>query len=328
MARTRGRLLLAGLVAAMSISLTVAASASGGATPLRGAAASGPCGTLTGTPRYQHVVVIMDENVGYSTLIKSSQARYLHTLAEQCGSELSMHAATHPSQTDYMAATSGYATGVGVHTTNDNVFHQVQVHGDTWRAYEESAPRPCSPNSGVYQSGHNPPFWYTDLKTPTNTCKRYDVALKPALDDTIANDTLPTLAWITPNACNDMHWLASCPHAKSQRIADGDDWLAQLVPQLTAMSSYQAGQTLIFVTWDEGDGKEINGSACTAPAVYRAQPSCHIPTYVVSPYVSPGAKDGADHNLYGLLGDLEDILGYPRLGHAVDQVSLRPGLGF
>jgi hypothetical protein len=61
--------------------------------------------------------------------------------------------------------------------------------------------------------------------------------------------------------------------------------------------------------------------------VYRTQRSCQIPTIIVSPYVSAGSTDSADHNLYGLLGDIEDILGYPRLGRAVGQPTLRSGLG-
>jgi phosphatidylinositol-3-phosphatase len=292
------------------------------------AATSGPCVAMTGTPAYRHVVVIMDENVGYSTLMTSSQAPYLHQLAGQCGTEAFMHAATHPSQVNYMAATSGEPTGVGVHTGNDNVFHQATARGDTWRAYEESIPKPCAGNSGVYKAGHNPPFWYDDLRTPTNLCKQYDVALDPALDDDIAADRLPTVAWVTPNACNDMHGLAGCPQPSSQRIAAGDAWLADLLPRLTAMPSYQAGQTLVIVTWDEGNGKETKGTDCTLPAVYAKEASCQIPTFVVSPYVSPGSVDDADHNLYGLLGDVEDILGYPRLGRAAGQPTLRTGLGF
>jgi hypothetical protein len=94
------------------------------------------------------------------------------------------------------------------------------------------------------------------------------------------------------------------------------------------MPSYQAGETLIIVTWDEGSGKETNGTDCTKASVYTKEGSCQIPTFIVSPYVSPGAVDNADHNLYGLLGDVEDILGYPRLGRAVGQGTLRAGLGF
>jgi phospholipase C len=296
--------------------------------PMSADGATGPCGTLSGTPAYSHVVIIMDENVSYATLAASSQASYLHSLAAQCGSETFMHAATHPSQPNYMALASGQATGVGVHTGVDNVFQQVQAAGLSWRAYEETMPKSCMGNSGSYTAGHNPPFWYTDLRAPVNTCATADLPMSPALDDAIAADALPTLSWITPNACNDMHGLASCPQPNSQRIGVGDAWLSALLPRLTAMPSYQAGLTLIVVTWDEGNGTEINGSDCTDPAVYGTQKSCQIPTIVVSPYVPAGRTDHADHNLYGLLGDIEDILGLPRLGRAVGQSSLRPGLGF
>jgi phospholipase C len=297
-------------------------------TAAAGAAGAGPCGSLTGPIHYSHIVIIMDENVSAATLRASSQAPYLHALSAQCGSETFMHAATHPSQSNYMALASGTASGVSVRSSGDNLFHQAQVHGDTWRSYEESMPKACAKNSGVYKAGHNPAYWYDDLRTPTNTCLADDLPMSSALDQDIAADRLPTLSWITPNICNDMHAATICPHPASQRIGDGDSWLSALVPRLTAMPSYQSGETLIVLTWDEGDGKEVNGSDCTAAATYSAQPSCQIPTIVVSPYVVPGATDGADHNLYGLLGDIEDILGYPRLGRAAGQPSLRPGLGF
>jgi phosphatidylinositol-3-phosphatase len=299
------------------------ATATAGAT-----AATGPCGTLTGTPLYQHVVILMDENVRYSTLAASAQAPYLHSLSAQCGVEKFMHAATHPSQPNYMALASGQATAVGAHVDGDNIFHQATVAGLTWKAYEESMPAACGKNGGIFLAGHNPPFWFNDLKTPKNLCKAQDLPMSPSLDTDIQQDTLPALSWITPNGCNDMHGLPACPQPTSQRIAVGDTWLSTMIPRLTALPSYQAGKTLIVVTWDEGDGKAVNGSDCSSPAVYQSQPSCQIPTIIVSPYVAVGATDSADHNLYGLLGDVEDILGLPRLGRAVGQPSLRPGLQF
>lgn len=319
-------LLVAGAVLAGS---AVAAAAPGAIAAGRAtAAAAGPCGTLVGPPAYQHVVIVMDENVRYSTLTQSAQAPYLHALAAQCGSEKFMHAATHPSQPNYMALAAGQATAVGAHVDGDNIFHQATANGETWTAYEESMPAACGKNGGIFLAGHNPPFWFTDLKTPKNLCKVQDLPMSPSLDADIQHDTLPALSWITPNGCDDMHGLAACPQPTSQRIAVGDSWLAAMIPRLTAMPSYAAGKTLIVVTWDEGDGKAVNGSDCTLPSVYQSQPSCQIPTIIVSPYVAVGATDSADHNLYGLLGDIEDILGLPRLARAVGQPSLRPGLGF
>ena len=72
--------------------------------------------------------------------------------------------------------------------------------------------------------------------------------------------------------------------------------------------------------WDDID--------CAAPTYYVTHPDCQIPTVVVSPYIQPGATDTADHNLYALLATTEDMLGLKRLGRAVGQHSLRPGLHF
>ena len=106
MRMTRGRRLPAGisLLGASVLALCTVVPAD---------AASAPCGTLSGTPAYERVVVIMDENVSYAQLKKSTQAPYLHSLGAQCGSELFMHAATHPSQSNYMALASGVATALG-----------------------------------------------------------------------------------------------------------------------------------------------------------------------------------------------------------------------
>ncbi len=305
----------------------------GAARPL--AASSGPCGTLQydagNPPTYSHVVMIMDENLSYAQLKASTTAPYLHGLADACGSEANMHAATHPSQPNYMAATSGIASGVGVHTAANNVFFQLQNAGRTWRAYAESMPAACSTatsSAPTYKTGHNPAFWYTDLRSPQNTCKQNDLPLAPGLDAAIDADALTAYTWIAPNLCHDIHWASACSYPRAQRVAMGDSWLADLVPRLTAMPSYRAGNTLIVITFDEGGEAATNGVDCTDPGYYPGHPDCKIATIVVSPYIVPGAVDGTDQNLYSLLGTTEDILGLARLNRAVGQPSMRPGLRF
>lgn len=297
-------------------------------------AADAYCGALAGSydpqqpPQYEHVVVLMEENVSYNAFVGSQHMPFLHQLADDCGLATDFHAATHPSQPNYMATTSGIATGVGNRTADDNVFHQVQASGGTWKLFAESMPRPCAGGkTGTYQPGHTPAVWYTDLRSPTDTCTQDQVPMSPALDDAIAYDALPDYTWITPNQCHDFHWQSNCGFPRSQVAATSDAWLAGLLQRLAAMPSYQAGATLILVTFDEGDGGS-KGVDCTNPSYYASHPDCHVPAWAVSPYVAPGARDASDQNLYSLLGTTEDILGLPRLGRAVDQPSMRPGLGF
>lgn len=179
---------------------------------------------------------------------------------------------------------------------------------------------PCSGSGSYYKPGHNPAFYYTDVAA---TCRADDLPFT-ALDTDISADSLPTFSWVTPNLCNDTHWISSCPEATSQRVKAGDDFLAALIPRLTSMPSYLAGQTLILLTWDEGDGTSTKKIYCPT----ATQPSCHIATLAVSAYADAGAIDVSAQSLYSMLSTIEDVLGYPRLASVIDQPSMRPGLGF
>jgi phospholipase C len=299
------------------------------------AAANSRCGALATSynpqnrPIYQHVVVLMEENLGYDRFLTTPDTPFLSQLARDCGSATNFHAATHPSQPNYMAATSGFATAVGARTGNNNIFRQLQDRGRTWKSYQESMPSNCySRSTSVYKPGHDPAAWYTNLRSPVNTCAQNDVPLAPALSNAIANDALPAYSWITPNECHIFYWVPACSTASSQATRQGDLWLSTLLPKLVAMPSYKAGKTLIIITFDEGSNGGTAGVDCTSPNYYNSHPDCHIPTVAVSPYITPGTRDGSDQNLYSLLGTTQDILGLPRLGRAVGQPSMRPGLHF
>lgn len=331
-ARTRCAVLAAVLV---GVTTCVVGLPSAAATPAARATA-GPCGSLAAKyraaqpPTYQHVVVLMEENLTYSSF-QSLRARgtipYTDALAKECGNERFMHAATHPSQPNYMAATGGRPTGVGVYSTANNVFHQAQSHGDSWRNYAEGIGVACGPKTSIYKPGHTPAYWYRDLRTPTNSCRRYDVPATQ-LNQDIANNRLPTYAWISPDECNDFYWVKACGGSRAGRFAKGDAYLRSLITRLVATPAYRNGSTVVFITWDEGDETIEHAIDCTTPVVYVLGDSCQIPTMVLSPYLVPGATDSADHNTYGLLATTEDILGYPRLGRAITQTTMRTGLGF
>jgi hypothetical protein len=44
-------------------------------------------------------------------------------------------------------------------------------------------------------------------------------------------------------------------------IAQGDAWLAANVPTILGSPEYQAGNTALFITWDEGEGGTSNDCA-------------------------------------------------------------------
>ena len=268
--------------------------------------ASHQCGTLKSPPTYKHVIWVWMENHSYKTIIGSSQAPYINSLAAKCGLATNYHNISHPSLPNYIAATSGLGyPGImkftsdcnpapGCDTSAASIFGQ----GETWKAYVESMPSSCDPtDSGEYAVRHNPPPYYTRLKG----CAKFDVRYSRLATD-LARHTLPAFSFITPNLIDDMH---------DGTVADGNRWLAHNLPAIFNSPEYRSGTTAVFVTWDEGEG----GTA-TRCATNTTDVGCHVATIVISPSTVPGTKSGRLFNHYSLLGTAEQLLGLPKLGRA------------
>src|SRR5262249_1823939 len=75
-----------------------------------------------GVPRFDHVVIVIEENHAYSQIIGSPSAPYIKSLAPGAALPLHSHARTHPSQPNYVALFSGSTQGV----TTDNVYPHSQ----------------------------------------------------------------------------------------------------------------------------------------------------------------------------------------------------------
>ncbi len=58
-------------------------------------------------PKFGHVVIVVEENTGYSSVVGSSNMPYLNSLINQYGLATSYFADTHPSIGNYFALTTG-----------------------------------------------------------------------------------------------------------------------------------------------------------------------------------------------------------------------------
>src|SRR2546421_6467004 len=91
---------------------------------------------------YQHAFIIMMENTGYDSLIGNANAPWINSAAATYGLATNYFGVTHPSQPNYIAATSGSTNGVT--SDNDvtlnvpNIVDQLEAHGKTWKAYMHS----------------------------------------------------------------------------------------------------------------------------------------------------------------------------------------------
>jgi phosphatidylinositol-3-phosphatase len=255
-------------------------------TPLSTRAAPTPSPTV-GVDRPDHVVVVIFENKEYVDIKGNPTAPYLNALMARSANFTNTHAETHPSQPNYLALFSGSTQGV----TDDSClarFHdrpnlgaQLLDAGLTFVGYSEGLPKPgfrgCS--QGRYAAKHNP--WVNFDNVPATANQPYT-----AWPTDFAR--LPTVAFVIPDLCNDMHDCSP---------ATGDAWAkAHLDPYLRWADTHNSR---LIVTFDENDGPAGN----------------QILTLIAGAGVAPGRHtEKIDH--YSLLQTIETWYGLPFLGHA------------
>lgn len=262
-----------------------------------------PCGTIATPPptstTISHVVWIVMENKGYSSVIGSANAPYINSLASQCGLATNFDTGESPalpSLPHYIAMTSGSTQGITDNKSPsahplavDSIFSQLGA--GRWSALQESMPANCTKYSrGEYAVRHNPAAYYTDIRTQ---CAVQDVPLGAA------PDISAPFTFITPNLTDSMHRTATNTTTAAE-VKSGDDWLAGEMPLIFASPEYTGGSTAVFLTWDEGTIR-----------------SDHIPTLVLSPYTA-AAQSTTAFTHYSMLKTTEEMLGLPLLGHAAD----------
>lgn len=287
------------------IVLTVIAAAlvaCSGSSAVRAGSLHSACGWKAEAPKtWQHVIWIWMENESYGQVIGTSSARYVTELATNCGLATNYSAITHPSLPNYLAATSGSTWGVADDAppsshpiSHPSIFSQVGAAGRDWRSYEENMPSACDlSSSGTYAVKHNPAAYFIGIRAQ---CRKWDIPLGTPASGPFAaallHSRLPTFAFITPNLCDDMH---DCP------VATGDTWLRHWMQTILSSPTYRAGETAIFLTFDEGTS------------------SNRVATIVISPSTPHGTRSSTPFDHYSLLKTTEELLAlHEHLAHAAD----------
>jgi phosphatidylinositol-3-phosphatase len=246
------------------------------------------------------VIWILMENHSFNEIIGNSAAPYINQLASHCGLATNYFAVSHPSLPNYIALTSGSTQGI----TDDNppsshrlnvpsIFSQLEGSPSRWRSLEESMPSNCDrTDSGEYAVRHNPAADYVNLPD----CNVFDVPFSSP------NDFSARFTFVTPNLIDDMH---------DGTVQQGDTFLSNFVPTILSSPEYQAGKTILYITWDEDDGTQSN----------------QVATLVIAPSVKPGTRSAMLFNHYSLLRTTEEQLGLGLLGNAANATSMRSAFG-
>jgi hypothetical protein len=242
---------------------------------LLSAAPSAADTTLDATvPHYDHILVVIEENKGYRSILDGTAAPHIATLAHEYGSATQMFAERHPSEPNYVALLGGDTFGIadddGWYCTpgkvdrfckssnvpgypahlvdGPNLATQLRAKGLAWRAYLENLPAPGSLAIVSPETATEPLALYAAKHTGfTNFASVHDdpdldreLVGFDALDRDLAAGTVPAFALIVPNQCNEMHGIdgprapADCSKEDAALISRGDAHVADLIAKIQA----------------------------------------------------------------------------------------------
>src|SRR4029077_6748298 len=116
-----------------------------------------------GVPRFGHVFVIIGENTDYQHLTTTNAPYLMTTIRPSSAWFENYYAATHWSQANYVALTSGQFTpceqkdfGYACRDDVDNLFHQLDQARMSWKVWLESGTAKCDTGSGGSCTSNDP----------------------------------------------------------------------------------------------------------------------------------------------------------------------------
>jgi len=295
-------------------------------------------GNRSDLKNFQHVFIIMMENTGYDSLIGNRNAPWINSAAATYGLATNYFGISHPSQPNYIAATSGSTNGVpddnDITISVPNIVDQLEANGKTWQAYMQSLSlcvtkldHACG--NQLYERKHDPFVSYQDVQTsPARMANIVDLS---QFSSDLASNNVPDYVWISPDQCNDMHGRAGpssdpCNFGNVQGlIATGDTFLSSTVGQIMNSSAWN-GNSVIFITWDESDftGSGPFGFGDTSGCCDANPGGGHVVTLTISHSDHSARTSSVAYNHYSMLATIEGGWKLGCLGFTCDTANVTP----
>lgn len=287
---------------------------------------------------FRHVFVIMMENTGSDALIGNPNAPFTNYLIATAGYAANYFGVTHPSQPNYIAATSGATNGVpddnDITVSVPNIVDQLEAHHKSWKGYMQSFSLCTNPlehacGNQLYERKHNPFVSYQDVQSSPARLDNIVDFSQFATD--LANNTVPDYSWISPDQCHDMHGRGAtpadpCDFSQIQPlIATGDLFLSQTVAAIVNSPAWR-GNSVIFITWDESDftGSGPFGFGDTSGCCDSNPGGGHVVGLVISHNVQHARTSKVPFNHISMLATIEESWHLGCLASTCDKKNVKP----
>jgi hypothetical protein len=237
-------------------------------------------------PRYDHIVIVVEENHAAAQIIGNKSAPFINALAADGALMTQSYAVAHPSQPNYLALFAGDTFGVDSDACPlalgpaPNLGAELLGAGYSFGGFAEDLPAVGSPvcSAGGYARKHAP--WVNFTNVPASASMPFTAFS--------AGPQLPTVSFVVPNLDNDMH---------DGSVAQADTWLATHIAPYANWATANHG--LLILTFDEDDTSERN----------------QISTILYGADIRPGTY-GEPINHYSVLSTVEQLYGLPKTGLA------------
>jgi phosphatidylinositol-3-phosphatase len=299
--------------------------------------------SIEGVPHLGHVFVIVGENMTYSHIKPTNSPYLLGTLRPDSAWFTNYYAATHWSQANYVALTSGQFNkcqqqdyGAACHQNVPNLFKQIDMAGGTWKTWLEGGAARCDfgghicepqgpcPLTGFYTTG-NPAINYDNIEgkygvfsftDKSDECLANDIYAggiegnpMEVFDSMLAAGTdVPDFNLVIPNGCED--GIGNCQPINN-RYTQFDEFLRREVPNIEASPAWTADSVIVVV---DDEDERAGGMAKKNGLGQGGHTICAI----ISPLVVNGDYDTKTYS-YSLLRTLQDgygLAGFGYLGNA------------
>jgi acid phosphatase len=200
------------------------------------------------TPGSNHVVLVMEENQSYSTVVGSSAWPNLNHLIATGALATNYYADTHPSIGNYFMLTTGQVLTNDDNSTTvysvDNIARRMLSSSVSFRVYAEGITRGyLGGNTGLYLIRHNPFAMLSDVADSATVANSVLWPFTQLTADLNAN-ALPAFTYIVPDVDDDAH---------NGTPQQADTWLqANVIIPLSSYPAFQAGgDGVLVVDFDE-----------------------------------------------------------------------------